>query len=237
MVTIMIMVTLLSILPGLVTATAAKTMTVPSVLMMMSKIRNRACNSVTGGYLDNSPGNVSSLALCADLCEASTECMGITLYADNWCGHFSTVCPNLLDSPGSTTVRLQSRTYTASWALVAYGRECDFSNGEEFLDSSSRTVRSLSQCLDSCDVAVGCRSIVFDYTSSFCSHVSTPCTNTKEAANVASFSNLKISANMGTETAITATALTTTAATPGATAIGPFELSCPCSTTINKILK
>merc|ERR1711871_1435744 len=93
---------------------------------------------------------------------------------------------------GATVVRFPQRTYSASWSLAAaYGRECDFANGETYLDGGSGVKASLSECLDSCEATSGCRSAIFYYNSNWCSHVSTACTNTRELPDTAAVSFTK----------------------------------------------
>merc|ERR1712032_384473 len=153
------------------------------------EIVDKACDLGTEKYLANSPGFVPSLAECAQLCEVSDECMSVTLYNSKWCSHFSSTCSSLRDSPGSTVVKFQSRSHAGSWTLkTAYGRACDFGTEGGYIGSSSQNRASLSECLDSCAVTHGCKSVVFYYSSNFCSHVSTACTLTKTSPDAVSFS-------------------------------------------------
>merc|ERR1719238_514907 len=95
---------------------------------------NKACDLRSSDYLDHSPGTVATLAVCSELCEASSQCLAITFYADKHCSHFSK-CPNLIVLQGATSVKYQARTSTLS--LVAYGRECDFRHGGQVYLSNS----------------------------------------------------------------------------------------------------
>ena len=100
-------------------------------------IAGQACEQKNGGYLPNSPGNVDSLAVCLELCEASTQCQSATLYADKLCSHFSTACTNLVTAAGATTVRFQPVSRNIGWALVgSFGKQCNIHNGEKYLKSS-----------------------------------------------------------------------------------------------------
>ena len=146
-----------------------------------AQLSNRGCDLENEKYLTNSPGIVPSLDVCTQLCEESSECMSVTLYASKWCSHFSTACSRPVSVSGATLVRFHPKSYTASWTLAAnFGAKCDYKNGELYMPKSSKIRGSLSECLDSCEAASGCRSAVFYYNSKFCSHFSTPCTARKE---------------------------------------------------------
>jgi len=169
-----------------------------------AQLANEACNAYDERWLTNSPGTVPSLDVCTQLCQESYECRSVTLFENDYCSHFSTTCSNTESTPGATAVRLAPATYSASWALAAgYGRECDFLNGETYLASSSGTKGSLSACLDSCEGTPGCRSAIFYYDSSWCSHVSTACTNTKEASGAVSFTKPETTTTTPTTTTTT----------------------------------
>ena len=64
------------------------------------------------------------------------------------------------------------------WIGIGSKLECDGYAGEIFLDSSRGKVPTLEACKQSCEDATGCKSISY-YKTKWCSHFSTPCTNTK----------------------------------------------------------
>merc|ERR1712025_318148 len=116
----------------------------------------------------------------------------LTLFSNAYCSHFSTACSDVVSSAGSTVVRLKPRSYTASWSITGgYGRQCDFRKGEVFLHKSSRTVGSVKECLATCEATAGCKSVIFFYKSSYCSHVGTACTKTTPSKDAISFTQLE----------------------------------------------
>ena len=60
------------------------------------------------------------------------------------------------------------------------GWECDQDKGESYLAQSSEKVSSPEACKQSCEADAQCRSITF-YTSGWCSHFASACTNTRES--------------------------------------------------------
>merc|ERR1712222_244816 len=61
------------------------------------------------------------------------------------------------------------------WQSVGSNAECDTSAGETYVKQSSGKFSDLEACQASCQNAAGCASITF-YKSGWCSHYSTPCT-------------------------------------------------------------
>ena len=145
---------------------------------------------VNAGYLQNSPGQVDSLAACSKPCEASPRCSSFTFFSNKWCSHFETTCEDTKRSDGAITVRSpQNAIRTLSWSLHA-GRECDAGAGEVYMSSSPGLV-TLAQCLDKCEQSSsGCKSITYYEKSGWCSHFSTTCEKTKQGANTVSFSKV-----------------------------------------------
>ena len=147
-----------------------------------TQIADEACNLVTEDFLQNSPGTVDRVSTCAELCEASSECKSATRYTSGYCSHFSSTCSNRVSSPGATAITFQPRSYTANWALAgAYGTSCDFDDGEIYMGGGTKN--TVSECLSSCEATPGCRSVIYDYASKFCSYVSTACEETIETSS------------------------------------------------------
>ena len=65
-----------------------------------------------------------------------------------------------------------------TWMDVGYDTTCDVNGGEMLLESSRGEVPSLEECKKSCEGVTGCQSITY-FKSRWCSHFSTPCSNTK----------------------------------------------------------
>merc|ERR1712032_987328 len=59
-------------------------------------------------YLDQSPGKLSSIAVCKKSCEDSSDCQSITFFKSGWCSHFSTSCTNTIPM----------KKAVATWRLV-----------------------------------------------------------------------------------------------------------------------
>merc|ERR1719472_429716 len=151
-------------------------------------ISDQACDTSVSGYLQSSSGFVDSLAACAKSCQASSQCMSITLYASKWCSHFSSKCTRLVGITGATTLRFEAGARAEGWALAGDGKECDSGAGEVYLKTSPGNGGTLAQCLASCGKsASGCKSITF-YQNGWCSHFSSACTKTKAVANAVAFS-------------------------------------------------
>merc|ERR1712032_959293 len=171
-----------------VATTTTSTATTTTGIVGTVQLSDKQCNFDKEVYLQNSPGKVPSLKVCTELCEESSQCKSTTFFSSRFCSHFSTSCANQQDLAGSTVVRLKPRSYTASWSITGgYGSQCDFRKEEVFLQSSSRTVGSLTECLLACEATAGCRSVIFFYKSSYCSHVSTACTKTRPSKDAISF--------------------------------------------------
>ena len=71
-----------------------------------------------------------------------------------------------------------------TWMDVGSKTACDTDAGEVFMPSS-REVASLEECKKSCEGVAGCQSITY-FKSRWCSHFSTPCSNTKRHNKAAS---------------------------------------------------
>ena len=154
-------------------------------------IRGHGCDLHSNSYLANSPGAVDSLAVCSELCQASSQCQSLTFYPDHHCSHFSTACTSVVAERGATAVRFPSAPPSAvGWALVGYGQACDFDSGEVYsLHSSGEEVATLAQCLDSCEQSTACQSVVY-YESRWCRHLSSNCANAKPVEKAVSFTKL-----------------------------------------------
>ena len=187
------------------TTTASKPVTIPK----------QACDTNSGEtWLVNSPGkNVPTLDLCKEMCAASTECSSLTYWGSKSCDHFSTACKSTEKNDDATAVQFPPENRDPySWSLVAYGKECDFDKGEEFIPSTSKTRDSLMQCLESCQSQPDCKAIVYYPQSLFCSHVSTACEKTQASPQAISFS-LIVATTTTAMTTTTTTATTTTTTT------------------------
>ena len=103
---------------------------------------------------------------------------------------------NLHKRPTSTT----STDATAhTWHEVASKTTCDTSAGEVYMQSSPGKGSSLVECKQSCEDTEGCQSITY-FTNGWCSHFSTPCSNTKSNNKATSYR--LSSADSGTTTAL-----------------------------------
>merc|ERR1712032_1805296 len=58
---------------------------------------------------------------------------------------------------------------------VHRGKECDGTQGEEYVDASSGKASDLDACRKSCEDANMCQSITYHYGGGWCSHYSSPC--------------------------------------------------------------
>merc|ERR1719181_2608331 len=171
---------------AIVTSKPAKSVTTKPVTTLTDK----ACDTSTSGYLSSSPGFVDSLAACSKSCQASSQCMSITLYGSKWCSHFSSECTRLVDDTGATTVRFEASAQAQAYALAGDGKECDSGAGEVYLSTSPGKGGTLGQCLTSCGQSTsGCKSITF-FANGWCSHFSSACTKTKAVTNAVAFSRV-----------------------------------------------
>jgi len=78
----------------------------------------------------------------------------------------------------TTTTAAPTDKYT--WGHVILAAKCDRNAGEVIQKRSSVQASSLEECKESCEGAVGCRSISF-FQNGWCAHYSTPCTNIKKS--------------------------------------------------------
>jgi len=154
-----------------------------------STLTDKACDQSASGYLPSSSGFVDSLAACSKSCQASNQCMSLTLYGSKWCSHFSSKCTRLVDDTGATTVRFEASAQAQAYALAGDGKECDSGAGEVYLSTSPGKGGTLGQCLTSCGQSTsGCKSITF-FANGWCSHFSSACTKTKAVTNAVAFSS------------------------------------------------
>ena len=72
-----------------------------------------------------------------------------------------------------------------TWMHVGYDTTCDVNGGEMFLESSRGEFASLEECKKSCEGVTGCQTITY-FKNRWCSHFSTPCSNTKRHNKAAS---------------------------------------------------
>jgi hypothetical protein len=140
-----------------------------------SQNSNQQCNLASEGYLTNSPGIVSHLDFCVDLCAQSSECNSVTLYPDGFCSHFTGKCTQRSSYSGAVAITVKANTRYPFYSLVAYDKECHLGK-EEYMPGSSKYVSTLRKCLESCDAVALCKSVTF-YHDKFCSHFSSPCNN------------------------------------------------------------
>ena len=132
---------------------------------------NEECDVSKGEIrLSKSSGKVSSLAACRKSCEDVSACQSITLFSDGQCQHFSTKCENRKSHAGAIALRLKDHD--------ANDKECDTSQGEVYMQESSRVTHSLAACMKSCQAVPTCHGITF-YARGWCSHFSTACEKTK----------------------------------------------------------
>ena len=139
----------------------------------MVQIKGQSCEDRP---LPNSPGLVDGLDVCVELCEASSECQSVTIFASKWCSHFSNTCMDMVQNEGAITITPE---VNFQWALVGYGKECQDTH------IWKKKQESLAKCIESCDLAPECKSISF-FDSKWCSHFSTTCARTKTTAKAAS---------------------------------------------------
>ena len=70
---------------------------------------NAACDTSAGEvYLQKSPGKLSNLQQCKQLCEDDADCQSITYFKNGWCSHFSTPCSATTSWEFATALRLTS---------------------------------------------------------------------------------------------------------------------------------
>jgi len=82
------------------------------------------------------------------------------------------------DPPTTTAEITTADPPMQSWEEIGPKLQCDASQGEVFLDSSPGKVSDAEECKMLCEDASDC--ISFTYMKNrYCSHYSTPCTNTK----------------------------------------------------------
>lgn len=101
------------------------------------------------------------------------------------CVHVHIICllSNRIPDPTTTTTRTTTTTPAPNgckWGHSSHNVKCDQSAGEKIMRQSSVTVPSLEECKQSCEDAVGCRSITY-FKTGWCAHFSTPCTNIKKS--------------------------------------------------------
>ena len=84
-----------------------------------------------------------------------------------------------------------------TWREVGSRVQCDTSNGEVFMFSSpSEAVPNLDECKQLCEDTEGCQSITY-FKSGWCSHFSTPCTNTKKNNKAVAFQLIEAGHSFG----------------------------------------
>merc|ERR1712124_222076 len=97
-----------------------------------------------------------------------------------WCSHYSTSCTEFTyKSSVVGAMRLVATTGVERvWQSVGSKITCDASAGEVYMQQSSGKFPDLQACQEACENAAGCQSITF-YKRGWCSHYSTPCTQSK----------------------------------------------------------
>ena len=86
----------------------------------------------------------------------------------------------------SFPVRIYIAPTVPVWLVVGSKTECDVNAGEVYLENSPGKLPSLEECRQSCEDATACQSITY-FNSGWCSHFSTPCTNTKKNSKAVAF--------------------------------------------------
>merc|ERR1712226_898691 len=89
------------------------------------------CDAAKGElYLKNSSGKVSSIEQCRKSCEDSAGCKSITYFKSGFCGHFSTMCTNVVDR-GNVVASWRSsatrrRLLVMAFACNGFYQPCSF---------------------------------------------------------------------------------------------------------------
>ena len=81
-------------------------------------------------------------------------------------------------NPATTAAAAPMATVPRTWQEVGSKTACDTGAGEVYMQSSPGKGSSLELCKQTCEDTLGCQSITY-FNNGWCSHYSTPCTNTK----------------------------------------------------------
>ena len=76
-----------------------------------------------------------------------------------------------------------------AWRSFGANTECDAGAGEKYRGQSSGKQSSLALCKQSCQNEDACKSITY-YSSGWCSHFSTDCSNTKTSSGAVAMQKL-----------------------------------------------
>merc|ERR1719486_631563 len=69
------------------------------------------CDAAKGeSYLKKSSGKVSNIEQCRKSCEDNARCKSITYFKSGFCGHFSTMCTNVVKRSKAATSWRSSAT-------------------------------------------------------------------------------------------------------------------------------
>ena len=96
------------------------------------------CDTTAGEvYSDRSPGKVSSVEECKNLCKSDTECQSITYFQSGWCSHFLTSCSKtrknnkavaifrLINAPTSSTTTTKAPAATTTTTEAPATNSCE----------------------------------------------------------------------------------------------------------------
>ena len=98
-----------------------------------------------------------------------------------FCCFFFSLVMRCYNDAEPTDALIYSTAAQSTWMdNTSPGWECDQDKGESYLAQSSEKVSSPEACKQSCEADAQCRSITF-YTSGWCSHFASACTNTRES--------------------------------------------------------
>ena len=142
--------------------------------MHLENFNGKECDVSQGEiYLTKSSVKASNYTACKKSCMDAGACQSVTFYKDGWCSHFSTRCEKT-KSAIAHAERLKD--FTTAPPSAGYGKECDVSQGENWLGQTSTHTSDLAACKKSCMDDAKCQSITF-YKDKWCSHFSTRCEN------------------------------------------------------------
>ena len=94
---------------------------------------------------------------------------------------------------------MESMPVASEWVDIGSNTACDKNAGEVYSATSPGKGLSVDQCQQACEETAGCQSITY-FNSGWCSHFSTPCTNTKRVRKAVAH---RLSSNPGLVSATT----------------------------------
>ena len=141
------------------------------------------CPVTNGLKCDNSNGerwmgksDQTSVEKCVQKCKDTKGCLAITYYPHGGCDQFSTCCEKTVKGDNTHAIAVPKGAQCPSHS------ECDVTQGEVYIGSSSKKVADYDTCKKSCMDDAVCQSITY-YVDGWCSHFSTPCTKTRDTPN------------------------------------------------------